>query len=66
MRNWSQFNPDSIGGSLSLDDELTWANVEVAKHRLDGDYISQWANKQREQREEVAQRLGKSGLFWTR
>tara|TARA_B000000460_G_C21355292_1_gene323016 strand:+ start:12 stop:239 length:228 start_codon:yes stop_codon:yes gene_type:complete len=66
MRNWSQFNPNSIEGSLSLDDELTWANVEVAKHRLDGDYISQWANKQREQREEVAQRLGKSGLFWTR
>ena len=66
MRNWSQFNPDSIEGSLSLDDELTWANVEVAKHRLDGDYISQWANKQRSQREEVAQQLGKTGLFWTR
>ena len=66
MRNWSQFNPDSAEGSLSLKDEVIWANVEPAKHRLDGNFISQWANKQRSQREEVAQQLGKTGLFWTR
>ena len=66
MKYWSQFNAESHEGSLPLDDEVIWANVEVARHRLDGDYISRWADKQREQREEVARRLGKSGLFWTR
>ena len=66
MKNWSQFNSDSHEGSLVLNDEVTWANVEVARHKLDGDYISRWADKQREQREEVARQLGKTGLFWTR
>jgi len=65
MRNWAQFNPDSADASLPLNDEVTWANVEATKHRLDGDFISQWANKQRGQRAEVAQRLGKTGPFWT-
>ena len=65
MRNWAQFNPDSADASLPLNDEVTWANVEATKHRLDGDFISQWANKQRGQRAEVAQRLGKTGHFWT-
>jgi len=64
MRNWAQFNPDSADGSLPLNDEMTWANVEATKHRLDGDFISQWANKQRSQRDEVLQRLGKTGSFW--
>jgi hypothetical protein len=66
MKNWSQFNSDSHEGSLVLNDEVIWANVEVARHKLDGDYISRWADKQREQREEVARQLGKTGLFWTR
>ena len=65
MRNWAQFNPDSADGSLSLNDEMTWANVEATKHRLDGDFISLWADKERSQRAEVAQRLGKTGPFWT-
>ncbi len=65
MRNWAQFNPDSADASLPLNDEVTWANVEATKRRLDGDFISQWANKQRGQRAEVAQRLGKTGPFWT-
>ena len=65
MRNWAQFNPDSADARLPLNDEVTWANVEATKHRLDGDFISQWANKQRGQRAEVAQRLGKTGPFWT-
>ena len=66
MRNWSQFNPDSAEATLPLNDEVIWANVEQSKHRLDGNFISRWANELRSQREEVAQRLGKTGLFWTR
>jgi len=65
MRNWAQFNPDSADGSLPLNDEVAWANGEATKHRLDGDFISQWADKERSQRAEVAQRLGKTGPFWT-
>ena len=65
MRNWAQFNPDSADGSLPLNDEVAWANGEATKHRLDGDFISQWADKERSQRAEAAQRLGKTGPFWT-
>ena len=64
VRNWAQFNPDSADASLPLNDEMIWANVEATKHRLDGDFISQWANKQRSQREEVLEGLGKTGPFW--
>ena len=65
IRNWAQFSPDSAGASLPLNDEVTVFGTEAAKHRLSGDFISQWANKQRSQRAEVAQRLGKTGPFWT-
>ena len=65
IRNWAQFNPDSADASLPLNDEVTVFSTEAAKHRLSGDFISQWANKQRSQRDEVAQRLGKTGPFWT-
>ena len=64
IRNWAQFNPDSAGASLPLNDEVTVFSTEAAKHRLSGDFISQWANKQRSQRDEVLQRLGKTGSFW--
>ena len=64
MRNWSQFNPDSAGASLPLNDEVTVFSTEAAKHRLSGDFISQWAPKQLGERAEAARRLGKTGPFW--
>jgi len=64
MRNWAHFNPDSAEASLPLNDEVTVFSTEAAKHRLSGDFISQWANKERSQRAEAAQRLGKTGPFW--
>ena len=66
IKNWSQFNAESHEGSLPLDDEVNWANVEVARHRLEGDYISRWADKRGEQRDVAALRLGRSGLIRTR
>ena len=65
MRNWSQFNPDSAGASLPLNDEVTRFSTESLKHRLDRDFISQWAPKQPGARAASARRLGKTGPFWT-
>ena len=64
MRNWAQFNRDSADASLPLNDEVTVFSTEAAKHRLSGDFISQWAPKQLGERAEAAQRLGKTGPFW--
>ena len=64
IRNWAQFNPDSAEASLPLSDEVTLFSTEAGKHRLDGDYISQWLPKWAAERAEAARRLGKAGPFW--
>jgi hypothetical protein len=40
IRNWAQFNPDSAGARLPLNNEVTVFSTEAAKHRLSGDFIS--------------------------
>ena len=64
MRNWSQFNPDSPSAISTLEDEVTLFNIESNKHKLDGDYISQWLPKQAGERASAAQQMGKTGPFW--
>ena len=66
MRNWAQFNPDSADASLPLNDEVTLFSTESNKHKLDGDYISQWLPKQAGERASAAQQMGKTGSFWPR
>ena len=64
VRNWSQFNPDSTSAISTLEDEVTLFNIESNKHKLDGDYISQWLPKQAGERASAAQQMGKTGPFW--
>ena len=64
VRSWSQFNPDSTSAISSLEDEATLFNIESNKHKLDGDYISQWLPKQAGERASAAQQMGKTGPFW--
>ena len=64
VRSWSQFNPESTSAISSLKDEVTYFALESNKHKLDGDYISQWSAKLPDERAEAARALGKSGLFW--
>ena len=64
VRSWSQFNPDSTSAILTLEDEVTLFNIESNKHKLDGDYISQWLPKQAGERALAAQQMGKTGPFW--
>ena len=64
VRSWSQFNPDSTSAILTLEDEVTLFNIESNKHKLDGDYISQWLPKQAGERASAAQQMGKTGPFW--
>ena len=65
-RNWVQFNPDSAEGILPLDDEVALFSTEVRKHKLDGDYISNWLPRQPQERAEILRRLGKTSAFWQR
>ena len=64
IRNWAQFNPDSADASLPLNDEVTVFSTEAAKHRLGGNFISQWLPGQSGEIGEAAQRLDKTGPFW--
>ena len=64
MRNWAHFNPDSAEASLQLNDQVAVFSTEAAKHRLSGDFISQWAPKHLGERAEAARQLGKTGPFW--
>ena len=66
IRNWAQFNPDSAGASLPLNDEVTVFSTEAAKHRLDGDFISQWLPGQAGEITTAARRLGKTGRLCCR
>ena len=64
VRSWSQFNPDSTSAISTLEVEVTLFNIESNKHKLDGDYISQWLPKQAGERASAAQQMGKTGPFW--
>ena len=64
VRSWSQFNPESTSAISPLKEEVIYFGLESNKHKLDDDYISQWAPKLPDERAEAAQALGKSGLFW--
>ena len=64
IRNWAHFNPDSAEASLPLNDEVTVFSTEAAKHRLGGDFISQWFPGQSGEIAAAARRLGKTGPFW--
>ena len=64
VRSWSQFNPDSTSAISTLEDEVTLFSTESNKHKLDGDYSSQWLPKQAGERASAAQQMGKTGPFW--
>ena len=64
VRNWSQFNPDTANGIISLADLVMLFSTEGRKHLLGGDHISRWQPLRVQERVEVLQRLGKTGSFW--
>jgi len=64
VRNWAQFNPDSIEGIMPMADWLTVFSTEEHKHYLDGDYISKWLPLKSAQRAEALRGLGKTSSFW--
>jgi len=59
MRNWAHFNPDSAEASLQLNDQVAVFSTEAAKHRLDGDFVSQWLPGQAGEIAAAARRLGR-------
>lgn len=49
---------------MPLADWVTLFSTEHYRHMLDGDYISRWAPRWREQWQEAVRSLGKTTPFW--
>ncbi len=64
VRNWYRFNPDSAEGIMPLAGYVALFSTEDRKHKLDGNYISEWLPRRVQERVGVLQRLGKSSPFW--
>jgi hypothetical protein len=63
-RSWSQFNPASEEGFISLPDLAAFFGTETRHHMLDPDYLSMWYPKRAGERCAVLERIGKTSPFW--
>jgi hypothetical protein len=63
-RRWSQFNPTSQDGFISLADLADFFGTETRQHMLDPDYLSVWYPRRATERRAVLERIGKTSPFW--
>jgi hypothetical protein len=63
-RRWSQFNPASEQGFLSLAELAGLFGTETRRHMLDSDYLSVWYPRRAQERREYMTRIGKATPFW--
>jgi hypothetical protein len=63
-RRWSQFNPASQDGFISLADLADFFGTETRQHMLDPDYLSVWYPRRATERRAVLERIGKTSPFW--
>jgi hypothetical protein len=63
-RGWSQFNPASEEGFISLPDLAAFFGTETRRHMLDPDYLSTWYPERAGERRAVLERIGKTSPFW--
>jgi hypothetical protein len=63
-RRWTQFNPASEIGFISLPDLAAFFGTETRRHMLDADYLSTWFPRRAAERRDVMARIGKSVPFW--
>ncbi len=64
VRRWSQFNPASEEGFISLPDLAGFFATESRHHMLDDDYLSVWYPKRAAERRAYLERIGKAVPFW--
>ena len=63
-RRWTQFNPASGIGFISLPELAGFFGTETRRHMLDADYLSAWFPKRAAERREHMTRIGKAVPFW--
>ena len=63
-RRWTQFNPASEIGFISLPELAGFFGTETRHHMLDADYLSVWFPKRADERREYMTRIGKAVPFW--
>ena len=63
-RRWTQFNPASEIGFISLPELAGFFGTETRRHMLDADYLSVWFPKRAAERRDYMTRIGKAVPFW--
>jgi hypothetical protein len=63
-RRWTQFNPASEVGFISLPELAGFFGTETRRHMLDADYLSAWFPRRAAERREYVARIGKAVPFW--
>jgi hypothetical protein len=63
-RRWTQFNPASEVGFISLPELAGFFGTETRRHMLDADYLSTWFPRRATERRDYMARIGKSVPFW--
>jgi hypothetical protein len=63
-RSWSQFNPASGQGFISLAELAGMFGTETRRHMLDADYLSAWYPQRAAERRDYLTRIGKATPFW--
>ena len=63
-RRWTQFNPASGIGFITLLELAGFFGTETRRHMLDADYLSAWFPKRAAERREYMTRIGKAVPFW--
>jgi hypothetical protein len=63
-RRWSQFEPRSEQGFISLTELAGFFGTESRRHMLDADYLSAWYPRRAAERRAYLERIGKTSPFW--
>ena len=63
-RRWSQCNPRSEEGFISLSELAGFFGTETRHHMLDANYLSAWFPKRAAERRAFLEQIGKASPFW--
>ena len=63
-RRWSQFNPRSEEGFISLSELAGFFGTETRRQMLVANYLSAWFPKRAAERRVYLEQIGKTSPFW--
>ena len=63
-RRWSEFQPRSEEGFITLEQLAGFFGTESRRHMLDPDYLSVWYPRRAIERRAYLESIGKTSPFW--